>query len=196
MYYSYTLNDWNKPFVRDIYIPRIGVAMTVRQMILYYHYSFLLGFKCTFQLYSERFPILLDGYRYHVTLCISQLQAMKMYITVFVCALLCFWVSLCVHLTNYFTGCYFITVVARLLMRFLWPFYPFGTTHLWLGRSGSATTHLPGCFFPWAFSLSMLTSYSFMSCLDDLIELTTCLMYVGPLFGNLVWNDIEFISVT
>ena len=61
-----------------------------------------------------------------------------------------------------------------------WPVYSFWTTllgFLWLGNSGSATTHLPGYFCPWKISLdigwNMLPSDSFMSCLDSLLGYST-----------------------
>ena len=56
MYYSCILSNQNKLFLRDIYIPRVGVAMTVFWMI-WYCYSFLPGFKCIFQLCSSWFAI-------------------------------------------------------------------------------------------------------------------------------------------
>ena len=40
------ISNWNN--LRDIYIPRIGVTMTVSRMI-WYCYSFQLGFYCIFQ---------------------------------------------------------------------------------------------------------------------------------------------------
>ena len=44
-------------------------------------------------------------------------------------------------------------------------------------ENGSATTHLHGCFCPWAFSLkielNMLPSDSFMPCLDSLLRYPT-----------------------
>ena len=76
---------------------------------------------------------------------------------------------------------------------------------------------LPGCFRTWTFplniGLSTLPVDSFMQCLAYLLRgvpgfatdctcrlwcsgLTTCLLYVGPLFGNLVWNDNGFVSFT
>ena len=43
----------------------------------------------------------------------------------------------------------------------------------WLGSSGSAITHPPGCFYPWTFSLhvglNMLPLDSIMLCLDSLL---------------------------
>ena len=51
-------------------------------MILYC-YSFLLGFKCIFQLYSSGFSQSKYGYRYHVTLCSGQLHPIAVYKTVF-----------------------------------------------------------------------------------------------------------------
>ena len=87
-----------------------------------------------------------------------------------------------------------------------------------VSSSGFANTHLLGCVRPWTFplniGLNMLPSDSCMSCLDPLLGystgefqglqlivlvvfgLTTCLLYVGPLFGNLVWSDSGFVSLT
>ena len=48
MYYSCILSNWNKLFLRDLYIQRVGVAITVCLMI-WYCYSFLSGFKCIVQ---------------------------------------------------------------------------------------------------------------------------------------------------
>ena len=50
MYHNCILSNWNKFFLW------VGVAMTVCWKILYC-YSFLLGFKCIFQLYSSAFSI-------------------------------------------------------------------------------------------------------------------------------------------
>ena len=86
--YSCIQSNWNEPFVRDIYIPRVGVAMTVCWMIRYC-YSFLPGFKCIFQKYSSGFSISQYGYKCHVTLCIGQLHPITVYMTVFwVCVVL------------------------------------------------------------------------------------------------------------
>ena len=92
---------------------------------------------------------------------------------------------------------------------------------LYISNSGSGNAQLPGCFRPWTFSLNIgLTMFpldSFMSCLHYLLgystgefqalqlivlaafscrESTTCLLYVGPLFGNLVENDSMFVRLT
>ena len=83
---------------------------------------------------------------------------------------------------------------------------------LYISYSGSANAQLPGCFCPWTFSLNiglnMFPLDSFMSCLFTFPTrifyrgvpgfatdcpcgvwcrgLTTCPLYVGPLFGQLV----------
>ena len=82
---------------------------------------------------------------------------------------------------------------------------------LYKSSSGSANAQLPGCFRPWTFSLNiglnMFPFDSFMSCLHYQLGystgvfqalqlvvlaafwcrgLTTCPLYVGPLFENLV----------
>ena len=88
IHYSCILSDWNKLFLRDIYIPRVGVAMAMCRMIRYC-YSSLLDFKCISKSYSSGFSILWYGYRYHVTLCINQLHPITVYRTGLGCAL--FW---------------------------------------------------------------------------------------------------------
>ena len=106
-----------------------------------------------------------------------------------------------------------------------WYFYghyfSFELHDFWLSSSGSANAHPPGYFHRWTFPLNIrlniLPSDSFMSYLDSLLgystglvpgfatdcpcvvwccELNTCLLYYGSLFGNLVWNDSGFISLT
>ena len=92
---------------------------------------------------------------------------------------------------------------------------------LYISNSGSANAQLPGCFCPRTFSLNiglnMFPLDSFMLCLHSLIGyfirgvpgfatdcpcgvwcrgLTTCPLYVGPLFENLVYNDSRFVSLT
>ena len=89
--------------------------------------------------------------------------------------------------------------------------------------SDSANAHLLWCFCSWAFplnfGLNMLHSDSFVSSLDSwqgysimyrgvpgsatdfpcgvwCRGLTTSLLYVGPLFGNQVWNDSGLLSLT
>ena len=109
---------WNKLFLRlDIYTPSV-VAMVVC-WIMQYWYSSLLGFNCTFQLYSSWFSLLKYWYRYHVTLCIGQLHPITFYKLFFWYAL--FWcsVSLCVPFINSFIACYskmmFVTVIGMFM---------------------------------------------------------------------------------
>ena len=70
----------------------------------------------------------------------------------------------------------------------------------------------PGCFFPYTIPLSIgLKMFRFSTrifyrvasgfitdcaCGAWCCELTTCLLYVGPRFGNLVWYDKGFASLT
>ena len=56
VHYSYILSNWNKLYMINNYIPRVGVAMTLCWMTSYC-YSFLTGFKCIFQLHSSAFSI-------------------------------------------------------------------------------------------------------------------------------------------
>ena len=105
---------------------------------------------------------------------------------VFGCAPFWCWVSLCVTFTSPLIGCYFIMMVTTVMYVFLYsygillPLYAFWTTilcFLKLCSLGSATTHLPGYFCPWTFSLNiglnMLPPDSCMSCLDYLLRYST-----------------------
>ena len=129
-------------------------------MIRYCHY-FLLGFNCRFQLYSSE-----------LSKCIGQLFLIIVFWIFFlgvgwggvgwgwggggwggggggVCAVLVLGVIVC-SLTNSFIECYFIMMVAT-LTAILYLLYSFWTTHLGfpkLRSTGSATTHLHGCFCP------------------------------------------------
>ena len=148
-----------------------------------------------------------------MTLCIGQLHSITVYSTILWCALFWCWVLLCVYVTNSFIECYFVVMVATIIGIFMAVLFILNYTlgFLKVDSSGSATTHLPGCFWPWTFyliiGLDMLPSDSCMSCLDFIYEdillgssrlcnllslrylvpwITTCLLNVGPLFGNLV----------
>ena len=85
---------------------------------------------------------------------------------------------------------------------------------------GSADTHLPEYVSPWTFSrilhwiCYLRTSLSHVRFSSRIFYrgflyfatdcpcgvwcrgFNACLVYVGPLFGNLVWNDIGFVSLT
>ena len=160
------------------------------------------------------------GYSYRVTLCIGQLHPTTIYRTgCWVCAVLVLSVimcsfhwSLCSVLFNH-DGCNYCNYY-----RYVYGHdYSFWPAHLGLRkicRFDSVTTHLPGCSSHWTFVLNIglntLSSDSFVSCLDSLQGvsgfatdcpcgfwcrgLTICLLWVGPLFGNLVWNDSGFVS--
>ena len=80
MYYSCFLSIWNELFLIAIYIPRIGVAMTMC-WIRWYCYSFMLAFKCMFLLYSSGVSISWYGYGYRVTLCVGRLGPIMVYRT-------------------------------------------------------------------------------------------------------------------
>ena len=108
----------------------------------------------------------------------------------------------------------------RLLFRFLCPLIFISTytfRHFETGLFGSVTTYLSGCFCPENFlniELNMIPSHSFLLCLGSLLGYstgefatncpcgvwcrvsTTCLLYVGPPFGNVVGNDSEFVNFT
>ena len=91
---------------------------------------------------------------------------------------------------------------------------------LYLSSSSSGNEQHPRCFRPWTLSLNiglnLFPSDSFVMftspasifyrgapgfatdcpCGVRCRGLTTCLLYVGPLFGNLVLNDSRFVSLT
>ena len=107
MYYSRIQSDWNESY-KNIYIPTVGVAMTVCWMKWYWYcYTFLIGFKCIFHLCSSLLLVLWYGYRNHVGLFIGHLHPITVYRTVFGCVFWC-WVSLGIHFTLSFIECYFI----------------------------------------------------------------------------------------
>ena len=89
---------------------------------------------------------------------------------------------------------------------------------LYISYSGSANAQLPGCICPWTFSLNFRLNkfpldsfFTFPTrifyrevpgfaidcpCRVWCSGLTTCSLYVGPLFGNIVQNDSRFVSLT
>ena len=114
-----------------------------------------------------------------MTLCSGQLHIITLYKTVLGFALFWCWVTLRDPLTNSFIECYFIWWL-RLLLGFLWSFYSFWITHLyilWLSSSSSPTTLLPKDSVPGHpflnIGLNKLSSDSFMSCLDYLLRYST-----------------------
>ena len=72
-------------------------------------------------------------------------------------------------------------------------FYAFRTHLGWLklSISGSAITHLPGCFCPWRFSvdigLNVLPCESFMSCLTSLLG------YFKENSGLCNWSSLRYL---
>ena len=168
--------------------------------VRWYCYSFLFGFKCAFWLYYLGFSISWYGYRYHVTLCISQLHPIIVYRTGFGCAL--FWcrVPLCAFILSliefYFIIIMFIMIVVTIIEIFmailficnytfrlsvtfppldilleywiehvtfglLYVMFTFSTRIFYRGIPGFVTDCPCGVWFP---------------------GLTSCLLYVGPLF--------------
>ena len=120
MYYSCILSDWNERFLRDIYIPGVGLAMRVCRMARYWYcYSLLIGFKYIYQLYSSRYSILWYGYRYHMTLCIGQLDPITVYRTGVWCALFLCWMSKCALFTNSPIMCHLIMMAATIIGSFM-----------------------------------------------------------------------------
>ena len=134
-------------------------------------HSFMLCFKCIFQLYTSGFFILRYGYGY-----------------------------LCVSFTYPLIECHFLMMVATITrmsvsILFIW------LTHLGfliLGGSGSATTHLPGWFCPWiehvtvgllnvAFRLSTWTLSRLFNWLPPRC-LVTWINHLPPLCWSTFWK--------
>ena len=135
---------------------------------------------------------------------------------VFGCALFWCWVSLGAPVTISLIGFYFIMIFIMIVVTIIGIFmainyflnYTFG--FLYLSSSGSANAQLPGCFRRWTFSLNiglnilhglLYVMFTFPTrifyrgvsgfatdcpCGVWCRGLTTCLLYVGPLFGNVV----------
>ena len=178
MHYSCILNNRNTLFLRDIYITRVGVAMTVCWMIWYCYY-FLPGLTCIFQLYSSGFSLSYYGYRYYVILCIGQLHPITMYMTGFG---VCFVLVLSVIMWSFYYllnrvlfhhdswDCYWN--VMAILCNLKNTFRLSVTKYLWFCKCAP-----PGCFCPWAFllniGLNMLPSDSFISRLGCLLGYST-----------------------
>ena len=112
MYHSCILSKWHKLFLRNIYIPRVGLSMAVCWMI-WYCYSFLYGFKGIFYLYNSGFSISWYGCRYRVTLCDGQLHSITVYrVRVWVCVVLVFSVIVC--FTNFLMVFFFIMIFVNI----------------------------------------------------------------------------------
>ena len=130
--------------------------------------------------------------------------------------------SLCVPFTNSLIECYIILMFATIILGFLWPFYSLWITQLsflCLGSSGFATTHMdvsaPGHNFEYwiehftfglFYAIFRFSSSNFYRGVPGFATdcpcgvwcrgLTICLLYIGPRFGNLVWNNSWFVSVS
>ena len=101
-----------KLFLRDMYKPRVGrVTMTVYRIIRCY-YSFLVGLKCIFRLYSSGslYYNMDIGTMWHCAL-VSRTPSQSIGLF-FRCALFWCWVPLCVPFTNSLIVCHFIMMFA------------------------------------------------------------------------------------
>ena len=181
MHHTWILSDWNKLFLKGIYISRVSVTMAVCRMVRYsYFYHFLIGFKCIFQLYISVSSILWYGYRYHMDIhtmwhcALVSCTPSPSIGLVFGCALSWCSVSLCVPFINSLVEWHFIIMVAIIIGIFM-GILNSTVGFLWLGSFGS--THLHGCFCPWTFSLNSgfdkLPSDYFVSCLEFLLWYST-----------------------
>ena len=114
---------------------------------------------------------------------------------------------------------YLISLWLLALLRLYVHYYSLGTTDLGFlisGNLSSVIPHLPGCFCPWTFLVHvtigrLYAKFVFSTRLfyggvwgiaTDSSGgvwcrwLTTCPLYFGPHFGNLVLNDNWFVSFT
>ena len=128
----------------------------------------------------------------------------------FRCALFWYWVSLGAPVTISLIEFYFIMIFIMTIIGIIMAidyFLDYTLGLFYLSSSGSTNAQLPGCFRPWTFSLNIglnmlpLAKFTFHTrifyrgvpgfatdcpCGVWCRGLTTCLLYVGPLFGNLV----------
>ena len=190
--------------------------------MIWYYYCFPSGFKCAIQLYSSAFS--LSKYRYYVTLCIGKEHPIAVYKTVFlgVRALVlsvirwsCYYFldRILFHHAFHHESCdYYCNFYGHSLLFEL---------HLKLYVTGSAYAQIPRCFRLldilleyWIEHVTLGLLYVMFTFSTTILYrglpgfaadcpwgvwcrgLTTCLLYVGPLFGNLVWNDSSFVSLT
>ena len=182
--------------------------------MIWYWYSFLYGFKCILQLYSAE-VLISYGYQYRVTLCICQLHLIPVYKTVFwVYAVLelsvircsfyyfldrvvfhhtfhrydyhCYWdfyghyfhlnYTFRISVTKYFCFC-------KCLTPWMFP-SPEILLEYWIGHVPLGLTYVM-FIFPTRVSYRAVPGFE-CPCGAWYFGLTTCLMYVSLLFGNLV----------
>ena len=106
------MNGWNKFFLRDISIPRVGVAMAMCRMMRYC-YSFLLGFnfKCIIH-DSIYYNMDIGTMWYCMMVSCTPSQSIGLF---FGCALFWCLMSLCVAFTNSLIACYSTIIVATII---------------------------------------------------------------------------------
>ena len=181
-----------------------------------YCYCFLSGFRCIFRCIVQYFLYhnMDIGTMWHCTLNSTPSQSMVLFFgcALFWCWV-SLGTPVAISLIEFCFIVISIKIVVTTIGIFMAINYFLNYTlgFLYLSSSGSANAQLPGCFRPWIFSwnigLNMLSLDSFMSCLHSLLGyspgefqalqlmvlaafwcrgLTTCLLYVGPRFGNLV----------
>ena len=120
------------------------------------------------------------------------MRGLHIYLYIYIYALLyelCFlWFTNCVLLSDYslIPGCLWLLVFVL-------------NNTLILGTWCSTIPHLPGCFCPWTLfqiiGFNMVPSDPFMSHLATKL-IVTCLLHVGPPFGNRLLNIIWAVSLT
>ena len=192
--------------------------------IIWYCYCFQSGFKCTFQLYSSVFSISLYGCRYNVTLCIGRQHLFTVYRTgLGVCAVLVLSVIRCS--CNYFfdriifhhdfhhDSCYYNWDFYGHSLHFELHFRLSVTKWFWFCKCTTPPPPMDILLEYWIEHVTFGLLYVMFTFLSRIFYrgvpgfatdwpcgvwcrgLTTCLLYVGPLFGNLVWND-RFVRFT
>ena len=172
IYSIYYLSNWDKLFLRDIYMPKVDVANDVVLDDSVIHSS-LPGFKCVSQLYISGFSVSWYGYTmWHCALvsCTpSQFIGLRWGVRCscvechFVFLLLISWVFITIFLT-----------IIGIFMAILFIFN-YMVRFSALCSSDFANGHLPGCFHSWTFlwRLYMLPPGSFVLCLDSPLDSST-----------------------
>ena len=159
---------WNKLFLKDIYIPRVGVAMTV-WWVIWYCYSFLPGSKCIFQLYSSGSSISWV----HCTLVIFYFIMIVVTIIGIHMAILLFW-------TTRLGFCYKVALVLqiRTFVDVSALDIPF---EYWIEHVASRLLYIMYRFSAMIFYRGVPGFATDCPCGVCCRGLTTCLLYVGPL---------------
>ena len=162
MHHRCILSKWNKFFVKDLYIPRLGVAMTVCRMMRYILSCFVpnVYINCVVQDFLYFNVDIVTMWHCALVRC-TQSQSIEL---VFGGALFWCWLLLYFSFTNYSIECYFIMMVATTIGIFMSILFILTYTLKLSDTRQFCNYALPGCFSPWTFSmyiwLNMLPSNS------------------------------------